>query len=97
MLDALHDVAVVMPDHDRPAAVGRDLGTDTLAFDLLVPEVIRLTIRSDTVGNHVGVKVVGVLMRCQNVLALLHTDCLEQPFGIAHHLLAARRRRSCLV
>ena len=90
MLDALHDVAVVMPDHDHPAAFGRDLGTDALAFDPLVPEVVRLAIRADAVGDHVGVEVVGVLMRRQNVLALLHADRLQQPFGIADDLLARR-------
>ena len=90
MLDALHDVAVVMADDDRPAAFGRDLGTDPLAFDPLVPQVVRLAIRSDTVGDHVGVEVVGVLMRGQHVLALLHADRLEQPFRVADYLLARR-------
>jgi hypothetical protein len=77
MFDALHDVAVVTSDHDRPATFGRDLRTDPLAFDPLVPQVIGLAIRPDAIGDHVGMEVVGVLMRGQNVLALLHTDCLE--------------------
>ena len=70
MPHALHNVAVVMPDDDLPAALRRNLGADPLAFNPLLPQVVRLPIGPNAVGDHVGVVIVGILVHGQHVLAL---------------------------
>src|ERR1700693_1564584 len=90
MLDALNDIAVVVANDDLPAAFGRDLGTDTLADDPLVPEVIGLTVGPDAVGDHVSVEVVGIFVRREYVLAFLHADGLEQALRVVNDLIARR-------
>jgi len=89
-LDALHDVAVVVPHDDLPAPLGRDLGAHSLADDPFVPEVIGAAVAAYAVGNHVGVEVVGVLMDGQDVLAVIHAEVLQQSLRIAHDLFSGR-------
>src|SRR5579863_5547303 len=62
-LDPLHDVAVVAPCNDIPAALRCDLRADALTDDPLAPEVVGAAIRPNAVRDHVRVEVIGVLMR----------------------------------
>src|ERR1700693_2102306 len=77
-----------MPDDNVPTALRRDLRADTLTDDPLMPEVIRAAIGPDAVRDDVRVEIVGVLVRGQYVLVVLHPDCLEQAFCVAHDLFA---------
>ena len=90
MFDALNDVAVVMANDDAPTAFGRDLGADALAYDALVPQIVRLTVGPDAVGDHVSVEVVGIFVRREYVLAFLHADGLEQALRVVNDLIARR-------
>src|ERR1700693_4606706 len=74
MLDALHDVAIVMTDDDVPAAFRCDLGADALADDALVPEVVGAAVCTDPIGDHVRVEVIGISMRGEDVLMIVHSD-----------------------
>ncbi len=59
---ALDDVTVMPADDDLPPTLGRDLRADAFAFDPLLPQVVRLAVRADAVGDHMGVVVVRILM-----------------------------------
>src|ERR1700730_13170441 len=89
-LDALHDVAVVMTHDDVPAAFRRDLRADALADDPLMPEGVGAAVGTDSVGDHVGVEVIGVSMRSEDVLVIFHPDSGKEPFRIADDLSASR-------
>lgn len=95
-LGTLHDVAVVPARDDRPAALGRDLGTDPLADHPLAPQIVRPAIGTDAVRDDVRVKVVGIHVRRKDVLVLAHAERSEEPLRIRDHLRARRMLVLCI-
>src|ERR1700693_1720482 len=81
----------VMPaDNDLPATFGRDLGTDPLADDPLVPQVVHAAVGTDAVGDDVCMEVVGIHVGSEHVQILAHTERPEEPLRIGDHLGARR-------
>jgi hypothetical protein len=87
-LNPLHDVAVVAPRNDIPAALRRDLRADALTDNPLAPEVVGAAIRPDAVCDYVRVEVIGVFMRGKDVLVVVHSDRFQEPLCVADDLLA---------